>query len=642
MSGLGTLTPFIPLIASSTGMGQLNQVSMMMDINKLMNLNTGGQGLLSWGGLSNAGNNMYNQSTFLDRMMPSLFSNAAVANTATGLGSFGSTATGLAEAGGGFAGLYGLADFGAAATSAGSNIGSQAGAAGSLGMTGAQALAGIGAVAGVANFAMNPGYGTGISAAGGIMSALAAYGAIGSAFGPIGLAVGVIGALVTTYFEAGKKKGYSGATADFNVKNGLLNLTNVGGKGVDVSQYNQQLMEMTEAVNKANAELNLTIGEGFGEQFTGIGDGAKEARARGTQFDLGNPYLSIAQGGYLKRDGDDLLNSILRNEAPGFNINMSSVDMFGNAVKYYDNYYKTAISTDIAPTSLVQQQRDLRASYSTGISQANLYGFDQQRISTGYATRFNEDTRRGLQRITNPQEAALEDFDKLAAERIETAKMIGADINQVERLNGEERKKIVEQYSSQITNVFRSALKQLTQGTIAGATDASRYNANLAAYSSLLQKYPSASTEDQGRFVEQAVSLVGVARELYSDTPEFAKVYNRVLSDLLQLAPEGSDEGSAAAQALKTLQAGYNGNFDTNLSSIGVNKGTKSAATTPTTQETIADLIASSPVAKDVAAALAPGLVSLGEMISNTNNILREMLEEQRTTNNYIKAVMAQ
>ena len=238
-------------------------------------------------------------------------------------------------------------------------------------------------------------------------------------------------------------------------------------------------------------------------------------------------------------------------------------------------------------------------------------------------------------------QAQLEDFDKLAAERLETARTIGADINQVERLNGEERKKIVEQYMGGITNAFRSALKALTQGDIAGETDLAKYNASLAAYGTLLQKYPSASTEDQGRYIEQAMTLVGNARSLFSDTPEFAAVYQRVLADLLKLAPEGSDEGSAAAAALKRLQAGYGGTISA-LTSLPDNQGQPTGTATPATSQSMADLVAASPIGKDVAAGLAPGLVSLGELISATNSILREIRDEQRTTNNYIKAVMAQ
>lgn len=639
MSGMmGTLSQFMPLIATTTGIDQLGGLGAMMGVNQLMNLNSGGQGLLSWGGLTTAGNNMYAQSTWLDRLLPSLFSNGANVAAASSLGSFGSQAATFADAAGAFGGLYGLSDFSQAASGAAGNIG---GTSGALGMTGAQALAGLGAVAGIANFAMNPGIGSGLSAAGGITSALAAYGAIGSAFGPIGAAVGVIGALVSTYLEAGKNKGYSGATGQIGVQSGLLQATNVGGKGVDVNAFNQQLQSLTEGVNKANAELNLTVGEGFGNQYVGVGMGVQDASRAGALFDTNDPYLSLLRGGNLKRASDDFLTSILRGEKEGFSINGTSVDTFANAIRFYDDYYKTAIDTNIAPSSLVQQQRDLRSSYSTGKSQANYYGFDQNLIDVGYRTRFNEDTRRGLMSVTDPMGSALEDFDKLASERLDTARLIGADINMVERLNGEERKKIVEQYMSGITNVFRSALKNLTQGDIAGETDLSKYNASLAAYGTLLQKYPSASTEDQGRFVEQAMSLVGNARSLFSDTPEFAAVYQRVLADLLQLAPEGSDEGNAAAAALKRLQSGYGGTV-ASLSQLPNNQGVPTGVATTPTSQSMADLVAASPIGKDVAAGLAPGLTALGELINTTNNILREILVEQRTTNGYIKAKLAQ
>lgn len=640
-AGLGN---FMPLIATSTGMGSLNGIGAMMGMNDLMSLNTGGQGLLSWQGLTNAGENFMARSTFLDRTFPSLFGNGAEA-LGKGIGSFGTIATDASTLAGWAPGLSAIPDaaaLGGKVFEAGASFAPEAmSSGGALGMTGAQALSGLGAIAGVANFAMNPSIGSGIGAAGSVMSALASFGVIGSAFGPIGMALAAVGALVSLAMGPGKR-GHVGASGQIYVtKDGQLMRDGVGGKGMDVSGFDRQLFEMTDAINRANSELNLKVDGSFGRQLVAVGDASKET-AGWKMFNTSDPYLSLARQGLLRRDGDNFLNDILLDRKQGFSINRSSVDTFAQAIKFYDNYYKDAIKTENAPNQLIQQQQDLRKTFTDGLKEANRLGFDQGMIRTGYRSRFNEDTRRGVLGITDPMELALEDFDKLAAERVQTARLIGADINQVEKLNGEERKRIVEQYMGGISNAFRSALKALTQGDLAGETDLSKYNASLLAYSSLVTKYPTASVEDQGRFIEQAMTLVGNARSLFSDTPEFAAVYQRVLGDLLKFAPDGSDEGNAAKAALERLKAGY-GNSVIDLKTLPNTPAYSGGGTaTPSTTQSLADLVASSPLGKDIAEGMAPGLAALGELIASTNSILTEILSEQKTTNTFIRSVVQQ
>src|SRR5690606_40448951 len=85
-------------------------------------------------------------------------------------------------------------------------------------------------------------------------------------------------------------------------------------------------------------------------------------------------------------------------------------------------------------------------------------------------TGFDDANRRAVLAITDPLKLALEDFDKVAEQRLEDVKALGADTVLVERRNMLERQKIVEEFARQSAAAV-SDLPRVLQGLTGLAAD---------------------------------------------------------------------------------------------------------------------------------------------------------------------------
>jgi hypothetical protein len=70
----------------------------------------------------------------------------------------------------------------------------------------------------------------------------------------------------------------------------------------------------------------------------------------------------------------------------------------------------------------------------------------------------------------NPFLAAFRDFERQAEQRIKTARAYGFDVNEIERINGEQRAKIVKETLERATSGIRAVIDKLTIGDLAAGT----------------------------------------------------------------------------------------------------------------------------------------------------------------------------
>src|SRR5690606_37254878 len=94
----------------------------------------------------------------------------------------------------------------------------------------------------------------------------------------------------------------------------------------------------------------------------------------------------------------------------------------------------------------------------------------QRKALEELASGFDDANRRAILAITDPLKLALEDFDRVAEQRFEDVKALGADTVLVERRNMLERQKIIEEFARQSAAAV-SDLPRVLQGLTGLATD---------------------------------------------------------------------------------------------------------------------------------------------------------------------------
>ena len=79
-------------------------------------------------------------------------------------------------------------------------------------------------------------------------------------------------------------------------------------------------------------------------------------------------------------------------------------------------------------------------------------------------TDFNEFIRQSILGITDPLALAIEQFEAIAQDRLDVAKLLGADLVAVEELNALQRAEVIAQFSNQATAILRGTFAKLASG----------------------------------------------------------------------------------------------------------------------------------------------------------------------------------
>lgn len=97
-----------------------------------------------------------------------------------------------------------------------------------------------------------------------------------------------------------------------------------------------------------------------------------------------------------------------------------------------------------------------------GIATADLYA-EQNRLINQLRSDYNESIDQAILAITDPLQAALNEADRVAEERLRNARDLGADLVDVERLNALERQRIIEEHNAQTNQALLSANQSIEQ-----------------------------------------------------------------------------------------------------------------------------------------------------------------------------------
>lgn len=97
-----------------------------------------------------------------------------------------------------------------------------------------------------------------------------------------------------------------------------------------------------------------------------------------------------------------------------------------------------------------------------GLATAGLYT-EQNRLINQLRTDFDAAIEQQILSITDPLQAALNEADRVAEERLRNARDLGTDLVDVERLNALERQRIIEEHNAQTNQALLSANQSIEQ-----------------------------------------------------------------------------------------------------------------------------------------------------------------------------------
>lgn len=151
--------------------------------------------------------------------------------------------------------------------------------------------------------------------------------------------------------------------------------------------------------------------------------------------------------------------------------------------------------------------------------------------------------------ITDPVGLQLKQFDKLAKERIETAKTLGTSLAEVERLNALQRAKIVQDGAKQIAEAERNGLKewfdQQKLGDLSSLSAAQKEAEAKRQFDVTVAAARDRDPEALQRVTAIADQLLSASRSLYGTTGMFVAQESFVTSTLANLAKQLGINGFA-------------------------------------------------------------------------------------------------
>lgn len=157
-----------------------------------------------------------------------------------------------------------------------------------------------------------------------------------------------------------------------------------------------------------------------------------------------------------------------------------------------------------------------------------------------------------LESRDNPFMAAFRDFERQARARVDVARDYGFDLLAIERLNAEERKKLIERTLEQSIGSARALLDELQFGSRATGSFAERRAALLSERDRLIPLANAGDDDASQKLTQVLQQLLDVSSEGFGATGLFAADRAGTVSVLQQLIAQREAQIEAASTAAKT------------------------------------------------------------------------------------------
>lgn len=188
--------------------------------------------------------------------------------------------------------------------------------------------------------------------------------------------------------------------------------------------------------------------------------------------------------------------------------------------------------------------------HTLGLSTVGIYN-ELQKQQTQLRTDFNQSISEQILAIVDPMQAALNEFDKVAAERIANAKALGVQLTEVERLNLLQRNQIIAQYQTQAEQTISQAnasiinyLAELTSGQSSPYNSQIVYGNAQARFADLVAQAASGNEDARSAIVSAANNFLAASKEQNGATVNFFEDLSLVTDALYQLANDGTGTSS--------------------------------------------------------------------------------------------------
>lgn len=232
----------------------------------------------------------------------------------------------------------------------------------------------------------------------------------------------------------------------------------------------------------------------------GIGIGAAAGHLPGSPDAV---IAAMLAGGYLTAESE-VIKQVLANSKAADSAALEADLAFG---KLYEQ-----LTTVVDPaTELTKAMAELSKSFDEAFAKAGELGLSQTKLREGMRDQFDLDVERSIRAITDPLGLALEDFERGAALRVETARKLGADLVKVEELTALERERVVAQYASGLKSLF----DELAFGGLSGLSPSASYDAVKAQLAASVASGNAAGIESYGR------QFIGLSREMFASGAGF-------------------------------------------------------------------------------------------------------------------------
>lgn len=160
-----------------------------------------------------------------------------------------------------------------------------------------------------------------------------------------------------------------------------------------------------------------------------------------------------------------------------------------------------------------------------------------------------QDLERLIEGVTDPFRAAFRDFEAQAKERLKTARQFGFDVVEIEKINADERKRLVEAQLESVTGPVKRLLDELKFGGGAEGSIIDQRNALIAEQARLQAQVDGGDLSAIDNLAQISSQLIDVTKEAFGTTGAFADTRGSTTALLEQLLSDTETRIRASSEA---------------------------------------------------------------------------------------------
>lgn len=180
---------------------------------------------------------------------------------------------------------------------------------------------------------------------------------------------------------------------------------------------------------------------------------------------------------------------------------------------------------------------------------------------------FDRDISRQILSITDPLAAALADEAEAAAARLADARLLGANLAEVERLNALKRQEIIRQGATGPD--LSRFLEELTFGSISGASPSTGFSGALATFRATAAQALAGDLGAQNRIEDLGRTLLTAARAFNASGPIFGDTLSEVRDVVARISTANDNGQSVVVDAINNTGAEQVGLLVTLVQEVG-------------------------------------------------------------------------